>query len=92
MSLLCLKKNAPKKWNAVINQYTYQFMIDATGHKDKDVTKNATAYNAAEARSPAPPAKKAKKDNSEQKAAEAQQKKEEQEMKQKRLSLQRPTR
>ena len=39
-----LEKNAAKRWNAQIGDYSYQFMIDSSGHTDSETTKNSTSY------------------------------------------------
>ena len=62
-----LEKNAPKKWCPLLNDYTYQRMVESSGHVDKETIKNIASYQAA-ARDRRPsaegqtPSKKAKDD------------------------------
>ena len=42
-----LEKNAPKKWCPLLNDYTYQRMVESSGHTDKETIKNVASYQAA---------------------------------------------
>ena len=41
-----LEAKAPKKWCPLLNDYTYQLMVQSSGHNDQEIIRNITAYKA----------------------------------------------
>ena len=60
--LSSLESKAPKRWcPLLLGDYTFQLMVQNSGHKDEEIVTNRTTYTASDSSAP-PPAKRLKDD------------------------------